>query len=169
MFIYSPWNLYGLLTSIHTLLLVYWPSHGIAIDHSSIGLKRLTILTVQLGLTVCFGQVFTSQYVTSVYSNLKVYSTQVQGNAKPKSTNLIWRNPFMIEQWCHPTLFRRSLSVTVNQHYQQLVSICCDSGKLQSWLKVNIYLLIRGVCLSRLFTHAINGKATSKYYFGLYL
>ena len=46
MFIYSPWNLYGLLTSIHALLLVYWPSHGIAIDHSSIGLKRLTIQLV---------------------------------------------------------------------------------------------------------------------------
>ena len=46
MSIYSPWK-FILSTYIqNALLLVYWPPHGIAIDHSSIGLKRLTIQLV---------------------------------------------------------------------------------------------------------------------------
>ena len=51
---------------MHALLLVYWPSHGIAIDQSLIGFKEIdNIASVQWGMTVCFDQVFTSQFVTS--------------------------------------------------------------------------------------------------------
>ena len=40
--VYSPKNVLGLLTYINALPVVYWPPQCIAIDHSSIGLQRLT-------------------------------------------------------------------------------------------------------------------------------
>ena len=46
MFIYSPWKFLWSTNIQNALPLVYWPPHGIAIDHSSIGLKRLTIQLV---------------------------------------------------------------------------------------------------------------------------
>ena len=80
MFIYSPWNLYGLLTSIHALLLVYWPSHGIAIDHSSIGLKRLTIQLVFNEAWLCvlarFSRHNTSQVCTATLRCPRVLTNQ---------------------------------------------------------------------------------------------
>ena len=45
-FIYSPKNYLGPLTYINELPVVYWPPQCIAIEHSSIGLKRLTIQPV---------------------------------------------------------------------------------------------------------------------------
>ena len=46
MFIYSPWKFVWSTNIQNALPLVYWPPHGIVIDHSSIGLKRLTIQLV---------------------------------------------------------------------------------------------------------------------------
>ena len=70
MFIYSPWKFIWSTDIQNTLLLVYWPPHGIAIDHSSIGLKRLTMQLVFIEAWLCCNETFTSQHVTSVYCNL---------------------------------------------------------------------------------------------------
>ena len=53
MFIYSPWKFVWSTNIQNALPLVYWSSHGIAIDHSSIGLKRLTIQPVFNGAWLC--------------------------------------------------------------------------------------------------------------------
>ena len=65
-FIYSPWKFIWSTDIQNTLLLVYWPPHGIAIDYSSIGLKRLTIQLVFIEAWLCWNEIFTSQHVTSV-------------------------------------------------------------------------------------------------------
>ena len=52
-FLYSPWKLMWSTDIQNTLLLVYWPPHGIAIDHSSIRLKRLTIQLVFIEAWLC--------------------------------------------------------------------------------------------------------------------
>ena len=58
----------------NALPLVHWPPHGIAIDHSSIGVKEVdNTASVHWSLTVCCVEIFTSQHVTSVYSNLKQF------------------------------------------------------------------------------------------------
>ena len=59
-FIYSP-----LLTYINALPVVYWPPQCIAIDHSSIGLKRLTIQPVFNEAWLCVLTRILS-YITSI-------------------------------------------------------------------------------------------------------
>ena len=49
----SSTNKMSLLTLMHALLFVYWPSHGIASDHSSIRLKRLSIQLVFIEAWLC--------------------------------------------------------------------------------------------------------------------
>ena len=51
--VYSPLNFEGLLTYINALPVVYWPPKCIAIDHSSIGLKRLTIQSMFNEVWLC--------------------------------------------------------------------------------------------------------------------
>ena len=67
MFIYSPWTFVWSTNIQNALPLVYWPPHGIAIDHSSIGLKKLT----------------------SVYSNLKEQLFLDKGNLHILTPNSI--------------------------------------------------------------------------------
>ena len=71
-FIYSPWKFMWSTDIQNTLLLVYWPSHGIAIDHSSIGLKRLTIQLVFIEAWLCVVMRFLHHNTSQcVHCNLK--------------------------------------------------------------------------------------------------
>ena len=71
-FIYSPWKCIWSTDIQNTLLLVYWPPHGIAIDHSSIVLKRLTIQLVFIEAWLCVVMRFLhhkmSQVCTATFS-----------------------------------------------------------------------------------------------------
>ena len=71
-FIYSPWKFIWSTDIQNILLLVYWPPHGIAIAHSSIGLKRLTIQLVFIEAWLCVVMRFlhhnTSQVCTATLS-----------------------------------------------------------------------------------------------------
>ena len=53
LFIYSPWKFVWSTDIQKALLLVYWPPHSIAIYHSSIGLKKLTIQLVFIEAWLC--------------------------------------------------------------------------------------------------------------------
>ena len=79
-FIYSPWKFIWSTDIQNTLLLVYWPPHGIAIDHSSIGLKRLTIQLVFIEAWLCVVMRFlhhnTSQVCTAT---LRTSDPQARG------------------------------------------------------------------------------------------
>ena len=71
-FIYSPWKFIWSTDIQNTLLLVYWPPRGIAMDHSSISLKRLTIQLVFIEAWLCVVMIFlhhnTSQVCTATLS-----------------------------------------------------------------------------------------------------
>ena len=67
-FIYSPWKFMWFTDVQNTLLLVYWPPHGIAIDHSSIGLRRLTIQLVFIEAWLCVVMRFLHRNTSQVWT-----------------------------------------------------------------------------------------------------
>ena len=91
-FIYIPWKFIWSTDIQNTLLLVYWPPHGIAIDHSSIGLKSLTIQLVFIEAWLCVVMRFlhhnTSQVCTAT---LNVYKE----NFLQKNRNWLWKRKFL--------------------------------------------------------------------------
>ena len=88
-FIYCPWKFIWSTGIQNILLLVYWPPHGIAIDHSSIGLKRLTIQLVFIEAWLCVVMRFLHHNTSQVCTATLIQNSQNSLNRSYPNLSLI--------------------------------------------------------------------------------
>ena len=113
-FIYSLWKFRWSTDIQNTLLLVYWPPHGIAIDHSSIGLKRLPIQLVFIEAWLCvvlrFLHLNTSQVCTATLTITEWMCLLTNSVSVCVKVWVIWRITIRLLYQVWSTLIRQILN-----------------------------------------------------------